>query len=263
MTDPELRRAACDYARRGWPVLPLQPHGKAPLVAHGVHGASADPAVVLRWWADRPDANIGVACGPTSGLLAVDLDGDQGLRSWARLEATHGPVLTLEQATPNGVHLVLAYPDGVDLGNTTSRLGPGIDTRAAGGYIVAAPSVHPSGHRYRWVGETIEPAPCPDWLVQALTEPDPRPAPPRATLRPGDDGRHLARFDGLVDLVAAATEGTRNARLYWAACRLAELIGEGAPPAWSDILARAGVAAGLPEAEARRTVRSGLQGVNR
>jgi hypothetical protein len=61
------------------------------------------------------------------------------------------------------------------------KLLPGLDTRAAGGYVAAPPSVHPSGRRYRWIvppGEA-ELAQAPEWLV-ALLEPVelPEPAPP-------------------------------------------------------------------------------------
>lgn len=57
--------------------------------------------------------------------------------------------------------------------------------------------------------------------------------------------------------------GNRNERLFWAATVLRQLKEEGAPPQWEDLLVRAAVARGMPEAEARRTVNSGLKAPSR
>lgn len=169
----ELLAAALDYAARGWPVLPLVLQGKVPLTRHGLKDATTDPAQIQQWWRRWPAANIGVVTGPASGLLVVDLDGEDGLTTWARLEAEHDALATLEQATGSGgVHLLLRYPSDLDLGNSAGRLGEGVDTRGRGGYIVVAPSVHPSGHAYAWTGDaTAEIAPAPRWLLALLQPP--------------------------------------------------------------------------------------------
>src|SRR5262245_15267283 len=218
----------------------------------------------MRLWRQRPRANVGVRTGPRpegAGLLVVDLDGEVGLGSWARLEATHAPAPTLEVATGGGgVHLIYGYPEGAELGNSAGRLGEGIDTRGRGGYVIAPPSVHPSGRRYAWTGQGETPiAPAPAWLVDLLRPPPPRAMPtPQRDWQPGGGRRQLARFNGLLDTMATARPRQRNSRLFWCACRLRELLAEGAPSAWTELLVEAGVASGLGEAEVRRTVTSGL-----
>jgi hypothetical protein len=262
----ELLAAAIDYLERGWAVLPVAPRGKVPLTRHGLKDATTDRAQVERWWRRAPQANIGIATGPPSGLLVVDLDGREGLGSWARLEARYGVAMTLEASTGGGgVHLIYGYPEGVDLGNSAGRLGEGIDTRGRGGYILVAPSVHPSGRRYAWTGSGNTPiAPAPAWLVDLLRPPPPRPAPAtRPGWQPGNDRHQLARFNGLLDTMAAARPRQRNNRLYWCACRLRELLAEGAPPEWVELLVDAGVATGLGETEVRKTIKSGLEGPTR
>jgi bifunctional DNA primase/polymerase-like protein len=262
----ELLTAALGYLERGWAVLPVAPRGKVPLTRHGLKDATTDRDQVERWWARRPDANIGVATGPPSGLLVVDLDGHEGLGSWARLEARYGVTLTLEASTGGGgVHLLYGYPADVDLGNSAGRLGEGIDTRARGGYVLVAPSVHPSGRRYAWSGSGETPiAPAPPWLVDLLRPPPPRPVPvSRREWQPGDDQRQLARFNGLLDVMARARPRQRNNQLYWCACRLRELLVEGAPREWVELLVDAGVATGLSQAEVRKTITSGLRGSTR
>jgi len=59
-----------------------------------------------------------------------------------------------------------------DIRNSAGKLGAGLDVRANGGYIVAAPSLHRSGNRYQWTSDeaTLEHAPYK--LVQELTEPE-------------------------------------------------------------------------------------------
>jgi hypothetical protein len=51
-------------------------------------------------------------------------------------------------------------------------LAQGIDLRGDGGYVVAPPSVHPSGQRYAWVkGRSpadMSPGPLPRWLLRTF-----------------------------------------------------------------------------------------------
>jgi hypothetical protein len=145
----ERREAALYYASLGLPVFPCR--GKEPLTRHGFKDASSHREHVWHWWRRDPLANIGIPTGPASGWLVVDLDGPEGLANWDRLCNRHGQAATLEQTTARGRHLLFAYPAGVELGNSAGRLGRGVDTRGDGGYVIVAPSVHPSGRRYRWV----------------------------------------------------------------------------------------------------------------
>ncbi|HEY5646962.1 MAG TPA: bifunctional DNA primase/polymerase, partial [Pseudomonadales bacterium] len=69
-----------------------------------------------------------------------------------------------------GRHLYFAHPGGA-LPNRVD-LFRGIDFRGDGGVIVAPPSIHPSGGRYRWVEgrspDVLAPAALPRWLLAAL-----------------------------------------------------------------------------------------------
>jgi hypothetical protein len=147
----ELAHAAWAYASRwGLRVLPLRVGTKEPLghlVPHGYLDASCDAIVLGRWWLRVPRANVGIACVP-SGLLVVDVDprngGDETL---ARAVRSLGELpRTWTVLTPGGgAHYYFRCDEGADL----LPLGPGIDLKHQG-YVVAPPSVHPNGGRYRW-----------------------------------------------------------------------------------------------------------------
>ncbi|MDX2675801.1 bifunctional DNA primase/polymerase [Streptomyces sp. NY05-11A] len=261
---PLLLRHALAYVAHGWAVFPLA--GKTPAIpraheaghpcrgecgqhGHGYHDATRDQAQILAWWGRYPSAGIGLPCAP-NGLAVVDVDPrNGGHETLCRLEAEHGPLPgTLMQLTGgDGLHLVYSHP-GTDL---PGKLGPGIDVKA-NGYIVAAPSLHPSGTRYRWSGDGRFARPLTDWPAFLHRPGPPRPASPIVSARP---------FDGLVGLVAfvlEAREGERNSRLFWAGCRALELVragkvdGDAVHGALTDAAARIG----LSEAEASRTLRS-------
>ncbi len=178
MSENPLLTAALAYAARGWAVFPCQPRGKAPATAHGVHDASCDPAQIRRWWGVMPQANIGLACGP-AGLVVLDLDGGDGLQSWEELRLAYGFADdTVCSATGNGLHFLFAAPPDAQIGNSAGKLGPGLDVRARGGYIIAPPSVHPTGHVYAWDDahhpDHIAPLPLPEVLCAMLVGDSPR-----------------------------------------------------------------------------------------
>lgn len=242
---------ALALARGGWAVLPLR--GKIPLTARGVKDATADPAQVAAWWTGGASHNIGVRV-PVS-LLVLDIDPQNGGSLDALTEAAGGSLpstLTVHSGRgTGGRHLYFMHPGGPV---SSRRLPTGIDVKTETGYVVAPPSLHPAtGMPYRW--EDDNPAHLPSVLVELLRADPPRPAQsPRPARTSGAVGgvlaqkaAHLARF------VEQAPEGTRNGRLFWAAC---EALRDGHPAETFDLLEGAATVAGLSEREAASTVAS-------
>jgi hypothetical protein len=167
-----LIESALHYARQGRAVFPV--HEKRPMTAHGLHDATTDEAIIREWWARWPDAGVAIRTGSVSGLIVLDVDpkagGDENL---ARLEAAHGPLPETPEAITGGGgrHLLFAHP-GTPVGNSAGALGPGLDVRGDGGYIVAPPSRHASGRCYEWDllrhPDDVPLAPAPAWLLARL-----------------------------------------------------------------------------------------------
>jgi hypothetical protein len=150
-------------------VFPCEPGGKAPLTYSGFWDATMDARRIKAWWNRWPYANVGVPTGERSGLLILDVDPrDDGLESLAALERTGGPLpATAKTRTGGGgVHVFFRYPAGERVRNSTGRLGPGLDVRGEGGYVVVPPSR--TRGAYEWLDSS--PASGPAWLLGCLRE---------------------------------------------------------------------------------------------
>jgi putative DNA primase/helicase len=182
--------AALGYAEHGWEVLPLHSldsdrcscgraacssPGKHPRTASGLNDATSKCAQIEDWWSAWPDANVGVRTGAVSGLVVLDIDAkSNGEHSLNVLESEHGPLPTTVTALTGGGgrHLLFAHP-GVEIRNSAGMLGAGLDVRGDGGYIVAPPSSHATGARYRWQEDhspaDLGLAELPAWLLSMVT----------------------------------------------------------------------------------------------
>ena len=261
----QLRDAALGYASRGIPVLPLHyplPHGdlqpvpgdqqpavgtgcscrdldcgqpaKHPLgslVPHGVKDATTNRARILAWWTRHPQANIGLACGHRFDVL--DVDGPAGGHAIRQLADEHG----LQSSGPlvrtggGGWHFYLA-PTG--LGNVGPAGLRHVDWRGKGGYVVAPPSRHASGHPYQWLADRdldVPPGTVPAVLLERLERRPPQRPAGRVELPAVGDGSggRYARAALAEELarVAAAPVGQRNRQLWESTRNLYNLVATG------------------------------------
>ena len=264
----QLRDAAVGCAARGIPVLPLHyplphrndlqpvsgdpqaavervgcscrdPHcgqvGKHPLgslVPHGVKDATCNRARILAWWTRHPQANIGLATGHAFDVL--DVDGPEGAQAIQQLAATHGLHSSgpLVRTGGGGWHFYLA-PTG--LGNVHPQGLEHVDWRGRGGYVVAPPSRHASGHPYQWIpGRNLEVSPgeVPTLLLARLEHRPPQRSPDPVELAATGVGpaKRYARAALAEELarVAAAPVGQRNRQLWESTRNLYNLVATGA-----------------------------------
>ncbi|MFJ7075185.1 bifunctional DNA primase/polymerase [Streptomyces sp. NPDC098781] len=282
-----MLRAALDAAERGWCVFPLRPGDKRPAL-HGEstctytgdcagghlkweQRATRDPERIRATWWHTP-YNVGIATGP-SGLVVVDLDMPKHQGSKGSSDAPSGaatfealceraghpvPDTYRVRTASGGEHLYFTAPHRLRLTNTARTIGKLVDTRAWGGYVVAAGSVTPAGG-YEALSSPVA-APLPAWL-QSILQPAPR-APQSPSVAVTTQSRRYAdvALANEVRNVGTAQPGERESKLFRAARALGRLV------AWGDLprhvveqaLQEEGEAAGLSAAECRSTLRSAL-----
>ncbi len=169
----ELAAAAIAFARSGLAVFPLKMREKTPATPDGFKSATTDELQVRAWWQRWPDANIGIRTGRESGLVVLDVDVQHGgLGALVELERERGKLPATAQTLTGGGgrHYLFRHP-GVEIRNSTGKLGAGLDVRGDGGYIVAPPSVHANGRAYRWMRRLERGlADPPAWLLELGTE---------------------------------------------------------------------------------------------
>ncbi|MFG3296074.1 bifunctional DNA primase/polymerase [Streptomyces sp. NPDC048179] len=277
--------AALDAAARGWHVFPLRPGRKWPPALHGEQScprngecaaghrkweqrATTDPDRIRAAWSRAP-FNVGIATGP-SGLIVVDLDmpkskgstdAPDGAATFEALceRAGHAVPDTYRVRTASGgTHLYFTAPVGIRMTNTAGTVAELVDTRAWGGYVVAAGSTTDTG-AYEAVSGSVA-ASLPEWLQTILK---PAPARPTGPLRlPAVDGSRaaLSALEAECAAVSAAPDRQRNTTLNRCAFKVGRFV------AWGDIprhvveeaFQGAGEGRGLTTAECRATIRSAL-----
>lgn len=180
-TQNRLLNAALDYAKRNIPVFACRPNGKEPATANGFYDATIDLAKIEAIWLNNPNFNIGLRTGTELGggvLGVLDVDPrNGGDATLAELQARHGTLPETARVTTGrrdgGKHYYFICPSDVTL---KSKLGQGIDVKSRGGYVIAAPSIHPdTGLSYEsdelhnlLEGASI--AALPQWIVDMCSQ---------------------------------------------------------------------------------------------
>jgi Bifunctional DNA primase/polymerase, N-terminal/Primase C terminal 1 (PriCT-1) len=213
--DNRLLTAALAYARKGFAVIPLHSvpdgicscgcsnpacnsRGKHPRIAEWQIYPARDEARIHELWGRWPDANVGIVTGAVSGNVVLDEDPrNGGQESLAELQLKYGPIPSTREAFTGGGgrHFYFLHP-GFQVSNSSGAVGPGLDVKGDGGYVVAPPSLHFSGRRYSWV-RNVDIATAPSWLLDACRKQSP------SSITAPEEWVRLIR-DG-------ATDGARNA----------------------------------------------------
>jgi hypothetical protein len=217
---------------------------------------------VLAWWTRHPQANLGLATGHRFDVL--DVDGPAGAQAIRELAATHGLASSgpLVRTGGSGWHYYLA-PTG--LGNARPAGLVNVDWRGRGGYVVAPPSRHASGHPYQWTaGRDLDtpPGQVPAVLLERLQPPELQ-RPTREVQLPAGSAASGARYARAalaeeLARVATAPVGHRNRHLWESTRNLYNLVATGAlgqREVDQELLAAAERCGLLPE-EPRQTART-------
>lgn len=231
--------AARDLAARGFHIFPLMPMSKAPAIgdfaSYAQEMAGRDPELIF---GDRENIGISTssfedeetivgssAKAPPRSLIAVDVDVKNGVDGYDTIRELNasGFVLppTYIQTTPTGgQHLV--YWTRTPVKNGVGVLGPGVDIRGQGGYIVGAGSRVPAG-TYGRVGHPVAEAPA--WLIEKCGQARTPQKVPQVLPESVDQEAARARGQEYLDSDACpeGVAGQRNHTAFKVACKLKDL----------------------------------------
>lgn len=136
------------YKGKGFSVIPLIPKGKKPAITSWTEYQNriATDDELQKWFGNGSKYNVGIVTGKISKIDVLDLDSQEAIQYAKNHKFPETPAVK----TYKGFHVYYKHKDGVRNFQKRDDL-PGIDLRGDGGYVVAPPSLHPSGHNYHWV----------------------------------------------------------------------------------------------------------------
>lgn len=158
---------------KSWSVIPLKEGQKAPQES-GWQKWCTTKRTFRR--ADFQGRNAGIACGPASGVLVLDVDDVDAFTTLAEVHRLDIPDTFTVRTGKGRPHFYYKYPeDGRDYGNLSMKhpLRPKatvFDMRGKGGQVVAAGSIHPDTGRPYVIEHHIAVAPAPAWILKLYNE---------------------------------------------------------------------------------------------
>lgn len=175
-----LTQAKDNYRKLGLVVIPLNrngsnPCGKAPAVSNW-----ASLSAKYNFEVNERCDNIGIVCGPTSGIVCIDVDvKDNGVKMFDLMCKHYGdlPIGPVQKTGNNGYHYIFKY-DHTRMSEMKPKIKcPKLDGKPIGidmwiqdCQFVASPSVNYSnGNVYKWKRpiESIDSLPkMPEWLYK-------------------------------------------------------------------------------------------------
>lgn len=262
---PTILDAALGYLELGWSVLPVR--GKEPAIAWATFQTKRPAySYIHNWHRDGLLQGVGIICGKVSSNLAViDLDGQDAVKEFE--SCFNFNTYSVLSGSGKGKHIYL-YVDNLPVTTRTK----GFELRANGCYVVAPPSVHPSGQRYTVAAACdIQCVSNLDDVVAFIRNKIPALQPPRVATPPNVAAKSEweakarefylnAAIEGEASRIRQAAKGERNNTLFHASKRLARLLQNGgdSEQVRSALLAAAQFV-GTPRIEAERTIESGIR----
>lgn len=160
-----LLDCALAYASRGWHVFPIVPGIKVPTKGStGLYDATTKEEQIKWWWARNPRYSIAINCG-ASGIAVYDADhgftNENEIADYAAKHQIPRTFVVRSGRRPEwGIHWYFAGTMPTIHFNEGGVSG---EVKSIGGYVLAAPSKHPSGFRYQILADRAL-APLPEWI---------------------------------------------------------------------------------------------------
>jgi hypothetical protein len=211
-----------------FPVFPCNAD-KRPITAHGFKDATRDPEEVEKLFRKPGARLIGVPTGEPSGLVVIDADvknGAQG-QDWLDANRTALSLTRRHRTRSGGTHVIYR---GANIGCSASKVHPGVDVRADGGYVIWPPS---EGYTIE-ADEEIEPLPAAlKELLTATLDATRNGTPPDTSTDPfvaygrqhaGSEDDPAVALESACQAISEAPSGTQEQTLNNNAIRLSRFV---------------------------------------
>lgn len=251
---------------------------KSPLTGTGFKAATKSERIIRILFGERfPGALVGTPTGESLGAWVLDVDVHQdddgnvtnGYHTLAALEEKYGPLprTAVAKTAGGGEHHYFSYHANV---RNRGRMGPGLDTRGQGGFVIAPGSVMADGREYTWLDwdePGLPPLPeAPAWLLDLVLPPAPQHSTPGDYhYAAGDNDAYVERaVEAELRELATTSQGGRGEAVNRSAFSLGTLVGAGAlsraeaEQGLFDAAYACGVVAKDGEREIRAKIKRGL-----
>ena len=201
---------ALKLAKAGLPVFPARASTKRPHVKDWPNVATTDAAQLKHWWRKWPDAMPALPTGERSGVAVLDVDmkdGKDGIATLRDLGFDPEAMSSVRVSTPSGgQHIYFRHAEG--LRSSAGQIGPGVDVRAYGGFVVAPGAINGKG-AYGTIDGPLKRvlADLPTWPAKL--------APPPRVARKSTGEKTGLPFAEIRDALMAIANNMDVGRDYW------------------------------------------------
>ena len=122
---------------------------------------------------DFKNNNAGIACGPASGVIVIDVDNQHTFNKIADQKGWQINPTLLHETGARKFHFVYGYPQNGKRYGNKARKEWGFDIRGIGGQVVAPGSIHPDTGKPYTVRRDLPIAPAPQWLLDLYADEKP------------------------------------------------------------------------------------------
>lgn len=136
-----------EYVERSLSVMPIQANSKKPTLDDWSRFCIKLPleSELESWefaYSVPRNSNIGLCCGPASGIIALDIDTDD------KRILDLCPPSPVRRRGKKGEVRFFKWREGI---NTAELLGKTVEVMSTGKQVVIPPSIHPDGMAYKWI----------------------------------------------------------------------------------------------------------------
>ena len=138
------------YKRLGFNVIPLKARSKEPVIKWSEFETRKTTEEELKQWFSKEDVNVGIVCGSVSGnLIVLDFESLEAFKRFFEKTPDELADSTLVVKTARGFHLYVKTDKPISSFKIPELQ---LDVKGEGGYVVAPPSIHPTGVKYEFLG---------------------------------------------------------------------------------------------------------------